>query len=456
MLVSVVTILISLSVVCDGFILTPTFGSMGVSKSLDQNKGGRLSHLALKVTKTKGYEGYEENPTFLKPPSKEMTSLDIDITRLCATVSHRLYYADDKKDFEINTKVMKDVVPFEFDDHGYLAGGTSPFAAVVAGKTLILGWRGSASPIDFLNDAALSPQSSIALREYKNIKMQGGFTGIVQNDLVLHEDKLIKLIHEKEIKEIVTTGHSLGGGAAVVAHVTIRGQMDDLSSPWAALKGKIKISTLSFEGPMTVLSIDENKHPADAKLLESIAETTFTTVYMNDIVPRGYGYMGFILDFIKDFMSDVDPADIIEKKFKKSIPKNLRKLPLMNFLESFIDNHIDKRVNTVKEDVVDIGKNAYSKNKEDFQAIEKVVEKFQHLGKVIYYADQKSEPKLLSDTSHYPMGGDTNATSFRNNLFNYKDAKEAVSVDTIKHWHSYIHSGPGLGFGEDAVVKHWF
>ena len=81
-------------------------------------------------------------------------------------------------------------------------------AAVISGDTIILGWRGTSSIADGINDAAASPQSSFAWRKHaKTIKAHGAVTSIVHNALVTHEAELINFIKANpRIKEIVTTG----------------------------------------------------------------------------------------------------------------------------------------------------------------------------------------------------------------------------------------------------------
>jgi len=112
-----------------------------------------------------------------------------------------------KEEFQLSTKDNEAEVLI-YDNHGTFKKATVPFAAVISGDTMILGWRGTISIADRINDAAASPQSSFAWRKHaKTIKAHGAFTSIVHNALVTHEAELINFIKANpRIKEIVTTG----------------------------------------------------------------------------------------------------------------------------------------------------------------------------------------------------------------------------------------------------------
>jgi hypothetical protein len=148
----------------------------------------------------------KEDGIFDFPPTKEMTGVEPEMSRLCATVSSQLYSKASKDEFTLSTKDMKTEL-FIYDDHGKFFHTSPPFLAAITGDTMILGWRGTGSLSDGLNDAACSPQSSLAWRKHaKTIKVQGAFTSVVHNDIANHEEAIIKKIKESGIKEIITTG----------------------------------------------------------------------------------------------------------------------------------------------------------------------------------------------------------------------------------------------------------
>ena len=139
-------------------------------------------------------------------PTKEMTGVEPEIARLCSTISTQLYSRKSKDAFALCTKDMKTEVLI-YDRHGAFSETTVPFGVFVTGKTMIIGWRGTNTLIDGINDIAISPQSGIGWRKHaKTIKAQGAMTSIVYNDIVIHEEAIIKKAKELGITEIITTG----------------------------------------------------------------------------------------------------------------------------------------------------------------------------------------------------------------------------------------------------------
>jgi hypothetical protein len=139
-------------------------------------------------------------------PTKEMTGVEPEMTQLCATISTQLYNCKSFEEFKLSTKDIKTDL-FLYDNHDGLNDATPPFCVATTGKTMILGWRGTNTLCDGLNDAAASPQSSFAWRKHcKTIKAQGAMTSIVHNDLVNHEKAIIRRAKELGITEIITTG----------------------------------------------------------------------------------------------------------------------------------------------------------------------------------------------------------------------------------------------------------
>jgi len=139
-----------------------------------QGRKARKDDAAL-VAKTKedSDKAKANNLFFDSVPTKEMTGVEPHMTRLCSTLSHQLYKKESKDQFQLSTKDNKAEVLIN-DNHGELKNATVPFAAVISGDTMILGWRGTSGMADMLNDAAASPQSSFAWRKHaKTIKAQG-------------------------------------------------------------------------------------------------------------------------------------------------------------------------------------------------------------------------------------------------------------------------------------------
>lgn len=145
---------------------------------------------------------------FKHMPTPEQTGVDVHICRLAATLSQQLY--DVKKEirdeFMLNTDTHKtDSIHLEQQS---IHVETNPtFGVVVSGDTMILGWRGTDTLTDAINDFAWSPCSSVAWRKHKkNIKIQGAMASLCMNDIASHEDMIIEECKKRGIKEIVTTG----------------------------------------------------------------------------------------------------------------------------------------------------------------------------------------------------------------------------------------------------------
>ena len=141
-------------------------------------------------------------------PTQEQTGVEEHITRIAASLSDQLYAAPAGKikDISLSTKdhevdvVVKDI-------KSTFQPTNPPFAAVVCGDTMIIGWRGSKTPTDWLNDFSWSPCRSLVLGKHsKNIKLQGGMTSLANNDIVRWQDEIISECKKRGIKEIVTTG----------------------------------------------------------------------------------------------------------------------------------------------------------------------------------------------------------------------------------------------------------
>ncbi len=139
-------------------------------------------------------------------PTKEMTGVDPHVTRLCATISGQLYDRKSTEEFQLSTSDHKTEI-LHYEDQGSFKGTNTPCLIAVSGDKLFMGWRGTQTFTDGLNDIATSPSSSIALRKHaKTIKTQGAFTSLAHNDIFNHEAMIIEEVKKRGIKEIVLTG----------------------------------------------------------------------------------------------------------------------------------------------------------------------------------------------------------------------------------------------------------
>lgn len=351
-------------------------------------------------------------------PTKEMTGVEPDMCQLCSTISAQLYTKTSYDQFKLSTKDMKTEL-FIYDDHGAFLDTTPPFLVAITGKTMILGWRGTGSLADGLNDAAASPLSSLAWRKYaKTIKVQGAMTSIAHNDIVNHGTAIIAKAKELGITEIVTTGQSLGGGLSQIGHLTLRALIEDEKSQWNELEG-VNVRSVAFCGPMTTVLLN-NATPETDVFLEKLWNNSCNVVYKNDVVPRAYGYLSFIEDFVEDAESDL-----------------VKDLPIPRIAKRLLDAQ-------GKFDELLQG----AKNNESLVGLLGVFSQYRHMGNVIYYESEDAEPLVLKD-----MGAFHKNTKGATNLFRsikYKPVENPM--DEFMGWHMDIITAPGLSFPEDQLM----
>lgn len=351
-------------------------------------------------------------------PTKEMTGVEPAMAQLCSTISSQLYTKSSFDQFKLSTKDMKTEL-FIYDDHGAFWDTTPPFLVAISGKTMILGWRGTNTLADGLNDVAASPLSSLAWRKHaKTIKAHGAMTSIAHNDIVNHQQAIIAKAKELGITEIVTTGQSLGGGLSQVGHLTIRALIEDERSEWNELEG-VNVRSVAFCGPMTTVLLDNSTPETDA-FIQNLWDNSCNFVYKNDIVPRGYGYLSFIEDFIADADDDLVKAVPVPKIMKQI-------LDMQGKVEDMVQN---------------------AKDNESLKGLLGVYSQYRHMGNLVFYESEDAKPMVLKD-----MGAFHKNTKGEKNLFRsikYKNVKSPM--DEFMGWHMDIINGPGLSFPEDQLM----
>lgn len=352
-------------------------------------------------------------------PSKEMTGVEPDMTRLCSTLSYQLYHKKAIDEIKLSTK-NHTVEVLIYDDHGDLKPATVPFSVVVCEDTMILGWRGTGSLIDGINDMSVSPQSSFAWRKHaKSIKVQGGYTSIVQNDLVTHERSIIEEARKRNIKEIITTGQSLGGSAAQVAHLILRAQIQDETSPWVDLKG-INVRSVAFCGLMSTVLLD-NASSETADFVDELAANSCNMIFSNDIAPRAYGYVSYIEDFIENVIESGELSK------KVGMPRIVRSLL-----------HVREGAENIVDDV---------KGMALVEASLTVLSRYIHIGNIIYYESEGADPRVLKDFGALYKNPLNRKDIFRD--IKYKPVRKPVT--NFMPTHMDIIRGPGLSYTDDEL-----
>jgi len=366
---------------------------------------------------------------FRHMPTKEMTGVELHICRLAATMARQCYnIQDDKKDaFELNTKEHKaEAIIMTKQD---IFRPTNPtFGAAVCGDTMILAWRGTSpetAPMDLVNDISFSPCSNVVWREHaKTLKLQGAMASLCANDVATYEDLIISECKKRGIKEIVTTGHSLGGGIGQCAHTILRAQIQDKSSPWSALNGDVNVRSIVFSAPMTTVVLD-NYSDETEQFMDEINENSCNIIFSNDWIPRAYGYVSFLEDFADDCLYH------ITKSVAEKVPGKISSY--------FLKKRLDFKAELGKE-------NLYGTDV--VQNLVQVMNQYIHPGKIVYYKTEESEPRVLTDMG-FAYDGPKKDT-FRS--VKYIRDKDVNPVEAFNDdWHMPIVKAPGVGY-DDSVL----
>jgi len=351
-------------------------------------------------------------------PSDKMLGVDLHTARVCATITEQLYDVMDGKieKFKLNTEDKVTEVLLQ-EEQGEYRPSNPTFVIAVVDDRMICGWRGTSTLLDGLNDIAVSPASSIVWRKHKkSLKMQGAMLSLCISDIANHEDFIIEECKKRGIKEIVCTGHSLGGGLAQIGHTVMRAQIQDEQSPWSELKD-VNVRSLCFSAPMTTV-LDDVASKDTKVFMEEINANSVNMIYGNDFVPRSYGYVSFINDFADDVVDWV--GDYLTKK------KMLTSRVIARKIESIAADQKEKLLDN-----------------EQFEGYFSVFFKFVHPGKIIYYKDDDAKPKVLID-----MGAFDKNSGKKDTLRSIK-YQPKKGVDPIAGMMDKWHGGPPAGMCYD-------
>jgi len=352
----------------------------------------------------------------LKLPSKYKTGISPEMTRVCATISGKIYKAEKKSDLNISDGKIKDLKVVLLDRNicvdgkdkvkANLDASTPTFAIVVTGKTMILGWRGSKNPMDYIVDAAFVPLASRSwIKKAPCVRAQGAMLAIVENHMCIHEDFILGEIQRNRIDEIVLTGHSLGGGIAQVAHMYIKGEVMTKGSNWnVKATESIMIRTVAFSAPMTTCLLDRT-HEASRLFINEVGSTMCNIVYKQDIIPRGYGHLDYAMDVLNDAV-----VPVIYQKVNNTLPYVLQGGVNRYIVNAYIRDPIKdaenlmaekKREGKTVDDAHSYCEEKRKSGKDTKYEMLAVAAYYRHIGYIIHYKDAEADPLVYIDSGSF-------------------------------------------------------
>jgi len=272
-----------------------------------------------------------------------------------------------------------------YENNGIFQVTNPPCVVVIADQTMIIGWRGSTTAMDWDRDFGFYISSSFRWQNVaKVVKVQGAYISMIDEFMATNEELILQTIKEKNITEIILTGHSLAGGVAQVGHLWIEGSMNSDYRPtttsypgWEELYGKVIVRTIAFEAPMTTVYLksptNDLLNQKGIEFIQKCGANMCTTCYQMDVVPHCYGEMNWAFDLINNIMeADEQNPDngLLEKGFLHLVDHHLNK---------FIDTDTGILTNGFMAPYTKAGK------------------MFQHIGTIIYYENHNAKPKVYID-----------------------------------------------------------
>jgi hypothetical protein len=189
-----------------------------------------------------------------------------------------------------------------------------PAAVVVHGRTMFIAWRGTQTLLDMITDINCTPQVAPLWHELcPEIKVHNGMYGMIQTYFHEQLEKMQAIAADHKVRKIIFTGHSLGGGLAQIALLSMFGQLHTKFSEYKPsatklqeksapeLKGalyklfrRIECSAIVFAAPMVFhVPAVKSLQPATQATLKLLQNQCANFVFDDDVVPRFPGHITF-------------------------------------------------------------------------------------------------------------------------------------------------------------------
>eukprot|EP00931_Biecheleriopsis_adriatica_P065574 TRINITY_DN40080_c0_g1_i1.p1 TRINITY_DN40080_c0_g1~~TRINITY_DN40080_c0_g1_i1.p1 ORF type:complete len:546 (+),score=122.77 TRINITY_DN40080_c0_g1_i1:67-1704(+) len=214
-------------------------------------------------------------------------------------------------------------------------------ASTVGGKTekiFIVAWQGTQldqRPMDVFTDLGAAPvRSAMWNKMCKDIWVHSSIYAKVQSDFLHFQETIEEEVVKQAMRNpddtcrIIFTGHSLGGGAALVANMCALAVVDQHPNP--EIFNHIELSSVTFAAPMVFFVHNDHAKDEVAKAVVNEIKERFKCHSINficdkDVVPRLPGFPTFykpaILRMVKDAANeelhralDVPNSDTFKKQ----------------------------------------------------------------------------------------------------------------------------------------------
>jgi hypothetical protein len=187
----------------------------------------------------------------------------------------------------------------------------------------------------------------------------------------------------------------------------MRAQIQEETSPWAELKD-MNVRSVVFSAPMTTVLINNASDETDT-FIDELNANSCNLIFSNDVVPRAYGYLTFIGDFVENAIPDISS--------KLPVPSTLKWMFSMK-------GKLEETVHSVVESNI-------------LQDIVTTLSKYVHPGNIVYYEDKDSKPVILKDMGAFYKNTKGRIDTFRS--VPYKPVESPLSE--AGSWHSNIKFG---------------